>query len=337
MKNLIVFFSLFLLFSCGSKEDEKQDHSNLKPESTGRINHLIVVVEPEHWNGQIGESFKKLIEEPIKGLPQPEFQFNISTVPPKAFSKMFENSRNLLVLQLADKEVFRVTKEKYSKPQTIVELKAPTLTALANLITRKGPEMIRVFKNEDIKTIQKENRKHKLKQPIQTLSKLKVDIQIPDKFRVVMDTLGSFMWLRNHISGGIAQGDQTNNLLAYEMPKFHDSLPVLEQIIQNRDFIGKTFIRGNDTDKMYMITEEARTPVLKEILINGRKAYETRGTWEVFGAYNAGPFLNYSIIDEQNDRVIVVEGFNYAPSVNKRDFMFELEAILKTTKLKEKD
>jgi len=111
----------------------------------------------------------------------------------------------------------------------------------------------------------------------------------------------------------------------------------LEQIIQNRDLIGKTFIRGNDTDKMYMITEEARTPVLKEVLINGRKAYETRGTWEVFGAYNAGPFLNYSIVDEQNDRVVVVEGFNYAPSVNKRDFMFELEAILKTAKLKETD
>ena len=83
-----------------------------------------------------------------------------------------------------------------------------------------------------------------------------------------------------------------------------------------------------------MITEEARTPVVKEVTIGGKKAYETRGTWEVFGAFNAGPFLNYSIIDEKNNRVLVVEGFNYAPSVNKRDFVFELEAILKTSKIK---
>lgn len=335
MHKLLFFLSVFLLFSCGNKKDEKKDHSYLKPESTGRINHIIVVVDPQHWAGKVGKAFKELIEEPIQGLPQPEFQFNVSTIPPTAFSKMFENSRNLLVLQLSDKEVFRVSKERYSKPQTIVELKAPTVEGLASLIEEKGAEMINVFKNEDIKTIQRENRKHLLKQPIQTLSKIGIDMQIPDKYRVVMDTLNSFMWVRTHISGGIANGDQTNNLIAYEAPLFHDSIPVLKQIIKNRDKIGKSYIRGNDVDKMYMITEAARIPVLKEVSIHGNKAYETRGTWEVFGAYNAGPFLNYSIIDEKNNRVVVIEGFNYAPSVNKRDFMFELEAILKSTKLKE--
>lgn len=335
MHKLLFFLSVFLLFSCGNKKDEKKDHSYLKPESTGRINHIIVVVDPQHWAGKVGKAFKELIEEPIQGLPQPEFQFNVSTIPPTAFSKMFENSRNLLVLQLSDKEVFRVSKERYSKPQTIVELKAPTVEELASLIEEKGAEMINVFKNEDIKTIQRENRKHLLKQPIQTLSKIGIDMQIPDKYRVVMDTLNSFMWVRTHISGGIANGDQTNNLIVYEAPLFHDSIPVLKQIIKNRDKIGKSYIRGNDVDKMYMITEAARIPVLKEVSIHGNKAYETRGTWEVFGAYNAGPFLNYSIIDEKNNRVVVIEGFNYAPSVNKRDFMFELEAILKSTKLKE--
>jgi len=47
----------------------------------------------------------------------------------------------------------------------------------------------------------------------------------------------------------------------------------------------------------------------------------------------AGPFLNYTVIDKANNRLVVVEGFTYAPSINKRDFMFELEAILKTLKI----
>ena len=34
--------------------------------------------------------------------------------------------------------------------------------------------------------------------------------------------------------------------------------------------------------------------------------------------------------DAQNNRWIVLEGFTYAPSVAKRDYMFELEAILRT-------
>ncbi|NIJ44018.1 hypothetical protein FHR24_000457 [Wenyingzhuangia heitensis] len=336
MKKIITFLAFVLLIACGGKEGkEKQDNSYMIPESTGRINHIIVVVEPQHWKGKIGKAFKELIAEPMIGLPQPEFQFNISTIPPKAFNKMFQHSRNLLVLQLSDKETFRTTKDKYAKPQTIVELKAATVDELVALIASKGPEMIDVFKNEDIKTIQKENRKNKIATKIKALSGLGVKMDIPNKYRVVMDTLNSFMWMRSHISGGIANGDQTNNLLAYEAPMFDDSKPVLEQIIKNRDRVGKAYIRGNNVDKMYMITEAARTPVVKEIRIDGKKAYETRGTWEVFGAFNAGPFLNYSIIDKKNNRVVVVEGFNYAPSVNKRDFMFELEAVLKTTTIKD--
>lgn len=332
MKKIIFFIVIALFTSCGDSKKEDQDF--LKPESTGRINHVIVVVDPSHWTGKIGAAFKELLASPLPGLPQPEYQFNISTIPPSAFTKMFKNSRNILVLQLADKEVFSLIKNKYANPQTIVQLKAPSVDELVELIKTKGPSMIDVFKKEDIKSIQKENRKNKLTTEIKALSGLKLSMQIPNKYRVVMDTLNSFMWMRSHIAGGIAVGDQTNNLLVYEAPMFDKEQPVLDQIIKNRDSIGKMYVRGNDVDKMYMITEAARKPTVKEVTINGVKAFETRGTWEVFGAYNAGPFLNYSIVDEKNNRVLVVEGFNYAPSVNKRDFMFELEAILKTSKIK---
>jgi len=47
----------------------------------------------------------------------------------------------------------------------------------------------------------------------------------------------------------------------------------------------------------------------------------------------AGPFLNYTVVDKANDRLVVFEGFTYAPSVNKRDFVFELEAIAKSLKI----
>ena len=40
-----------------------------------------------------------------------------------------------------------------------------------------------------------------------------------------------------------------------------------------------------------------------------------------------------SIIDQKNDRLLVVEGFTYAPSVNKREFLFELEAIAKSLRI----
>ena len=44
----------------------------------------------------------------------------------------------------------------------------------------------------------------------------------------------------------------------------------------------------------------------------------------------AGPFVNYMIEDNTNNRWLVIEGFVFAPSVNKRDYMFELETIIKS-------
>lgn len=99
-----------------------------------------------------------------------------------------------------------------------------------------------------------------------------------------------------------------------------------------RDSIGKIYIPGGPKDS-YMITEVAYSPHIFNVTLTGRKAFEVRGKWEVLGDFMAGLFLNYTVIDEKNNRLVVVEGFTYAPAVDKRDYMFELEAILKTLKI----
>lgn len=337
MKKIITLFALILVFACDAKKESKQTKPySLLPESTGRINHIIVVVNPYDWDGKLERSFKNLISEPLPGLPQEEYALNINDVPFKAYNSMFKKSRNLLLLKIEEgvQESFKIKKDVHARPQTFIEFKAPNKAALIKMMESKGPEMIKAFKKGDLKATQKEHAKNRYSQKINSLEKLKVNMVIPDKYRMVMDTLGSFLWMRNRIAGGIANGDQTNELIVYETPMFDFDKPLIDQIIKSRDRIGKAFIRGNDEEKMYMITEAARTPTVKEITLNGKKAYETRGTWEIYGAFTAGPFLNYSIIDEKNNRVIVVEGFNYAPSVNKRDFVFELESILRTAWIK---
>ena len=67
---------------------------------------------------------------------------------------------------------------------------------------------------------------------------------------------------------------------------------------------------------------------------NDINAIESRGLWFVENDYMGGPFISYTIEDKANERLIVVEGFSYSPSSKKRDVVFELEAILKTTELK---
>jgi hypothetical protein len=55
--------------------------------------------------------------------------------------------------------------------------------------------------------------------------------------------------------------------------------------------------------------------------------------WEVKNDFMGGPFINYLVDDFKNDRVIVLEGFAFAPSISKREYMFELKTILRTLKI----
>ena len=47
----------------------------------------------------------------------------------------------------------------------------------------------------------------------------------------------------------------------------------------------------------------------------------------------AGPFINYAIVDEMYNRILVIEGFCYSPSNEERDLMLDLEAIIKSVKI----
>jgi hypothetical protein len=51
-----------------------------------------------------------------------------------------------------------------------------------------------------------------------------------------------------------------------------------------------------------MITEEAYSPYFFKIKLDGKLTYEMKGTWELRNDFMSGPFINYAILDEENDR-----------------------------------
>ena len=65
----------------------------------------------------------------------------------------------------------------------------------------------------------------------------------------------------------------------------------------------------------------------------GRYVMEARGFWEMKNDMMGGPFVSHSSVDTVNNRVIVVEGFVYAPEKMKRTMIRRLEAALYTLRL----
>ena len=317
---LLVITALFI--SCESGDSKK----TLK-ESNGRINHLLVVIKNSEWQGDLGDELRKIIAEPVLGLPQPESQFEVTQVPPDSFGSMFRATRNVLNIGIGDETSFSVKSNVYAAPQKIITIIGKNKGELIAEIQKNSKKIVEIYKNADLKSVQN-NILKKFWDPtqIQTFVKEGYSLKIPRNYSKVEDN-GEFVWYRYHLNG-----DNSMELIAYTVPITSEDDENGNNIVAIRNAFGKKNIPGQIEDS-YMITEEAYSPHIFEVELDGKKAFETRGKWEVKNVYMAGPFLSYTVVDKPNNRLVVVEGLTFAPSINKRDYMFELEAVLKTLKI----
>lgn len=318
---LLVMLVMFLA-SCETGEQKR----TLK-EANGRINHMLVVMKNSEWQGEIGDELRKIIAEPVMGLPQPEAQFEISQVPPESFGSMFRATRSVLKIGIGEENNFTVASDVYASPQRIITIMGVDKSELIKEIQDNKEQIVRVFKEADLKSVQQRMlAKYWDPSKIKTFENLGYYLKIPKTYRKVEDD-GNFIWYRYHLDGG-----NSMELIAYTIPITSEDDTNGNNIVIHRDAIGEKYIPG-EVEGSHMITEAAYTPHIFEIELDGKKAFETRGKWEVKNMYMAGPFLSYTVVDKENNRLVVVEGLTYAPSINKRDYMFELEAIMKTLKI----
>ena len=313
---------ILMLFSCDTGKQQR-----ILMDSNGRINNLLIVMKNSEWQGEVGDELRKIIAEPVLGLPQPEAQFEVTQVPLENFGSMFKASRSVLKVGISDKNAFTVGTDVFASPQKIITVIGKNKDELINEIQKNSSKIISEFKNSDLKSISRKIlKKHWDPSKIATFNKLGFTLKIPNKYRKVEDN-GEFVWYRYHLSGG-----NSMELMAYSVPITSEDDENGNNIVAIRNALGKKYIPGQ-IEGSHMITEEAYTPHIFNVELDGKKAFETRGKWEVKGVYMAGPFLSYTVVDKVNNRLVVVEGLTYAPSINKRDYMFELEAILKTLKI----
>ena len=326
MKKICILFTIGLFLSSCVGDDKFVLRSSI-----GKINKVMVVAKASDWNGDIGKEIRNSFGELMVGLPQPESLLKVSQVAPNGFGNMMKVARNILVIGVSDEEKYFVRKNVYAQPQTIIYVYAKDKEGVIKMFKKHKKEIIKTVIQSDISMTQNLFKKNKLDDTqFKTLQNLGISLTIHNKFKTVDDT-GDFLWLRHHLTSGIAKTG-SNNILVYSVP-LEDETQVSDSIIAVRNRIGKKYIPGSNPETMYMITEEAYTPFTFDAVIDGKKAYETRGKWEVKNDFMAGPFLNYTILDKQRNRLLIFEGFTYAPSVSKRAFLFELEAIAKSMKI----
>jgi len=308
--------------SCG----DKKSNEKFLPDASGAINNVSVVTENDLWDGRVGEAIRNVLAKPIYGLPQDEPTFTISQIPTSVFSGFVTKNRTVLKIETNKEAGITISDNVYAKPQKVIVVSGKTKEEIIDVLKANETKIIDTFRNEELS----ERLRQMAKSPhnFETIKeKLGLTIEFASVYRKAKET-DNFFWIRKDITTG------TTNLMIYELPydaiKRNDS--VVNQIIKIRDSIGRAYIEG-PVEGSYLITENAYTPFHGETIIDNKPTLETKGLWDVKNAFMGGPFINYAIEDKINKRWVVVEGFAFAPSVEKRNYMLELEAIIRSVKI----
>ena len=317
--------ALLILSSC----NESKKSSKFLPPSTGAINSLMVVMENEAWRGSAGDRIRELFAAPMLATPQTEPIFSITQIPPNVFKGAVSHSRSVLFVSEDTLSIGHVKKDVYASPQRVAVVKGRNTDELVQNLDKVAGNAIAAFKNNEIKETQKRNLKSLTKET-DLQEEFKIQLNVPSAYKVGKHE-DNFVWIDRQIPKG------NMNLIVYTMPSdaFKTDSTFVRDIVRMRDSIGSKYIPGPDVPgkRTFMITERAFSPYVFPAEVAGYKAAEVRGIWEMNGYPMAGPFLSYIINDDKNNRKLVLEGFLFKPSSNKRDDMLELEAIMKTLKI----
>ena len=316
---------LGLLFTaCDDSNSEKV----YKPQSSGNINSLSVVITNDLWDSSVGESIRSTIGAPLYGLPQDEPQFSLQHIPTAVFSGFVKNTRLVLKVQKGKVAATKFYKNPYASPQRMVLVTGMNNQEIIDQFISNQDKIIKAFKTQEIEEKQRRTKKSLFNSTAIT-KQLGINIQFPSIYRIANQS-DDFFWIRRDIKTG------TVNLLLYTLPYDEDITKedLAKRVIKTRDSIGKLHIPG-PVDGSYMTTEEAYTPFFGDTKVSNLTSFETKSVWQVKDAFMSGPFINYWIEDKVNSRYLIAEGFVFAPSVGKRDYIFELEAIIRSITIKQ--
>ena len=330
--SIFYFLTLFIVTSCS---ETKTDPKEFLPPAKGDLGEVVIVMDKNYWQGPVMEELKGIFEKEVMSLPQPEPLMQISMTTMDGFGKGVNQHHSVLVIEIGDspsnsKPYISDRKEDYyAIGQVMYTLRAPNQAAAVELLKEGGEFLLSEFQKQTTDKLAKKFKATKSAKINEELGiTVGVNIDIPTNF-IVNASYSNFMWMmqmRKRYSEGQDREVQIG-ILCYSYP-YTDSLAFsLDKVIDKRDEFTKKYVTGF-IDGSYMKTEREYGLESSEKMIGDKYVMETRGVWKMEKAFMGGPFISLSTYDEKNQRIVVIDGYVYAPHFRKMEYLREVEAIL---------
>ena len=348
LRTIVPCLVLLAVSSCGSN-DKSSGSTSLLPVARGEAAEVILVMDSTQWRGPLGTEIRKTFSEPMPGLPQAEPFFELKHVAPRFLNGVLKSAKNMIFVTTldnntragkimksyytkeslekisADESLFYFTrKDNYARGQEILYLFGKDNESLISKLRENKELLRRHFEDIESKRLQTELFKveeRDLKEVLKDRHNFKM--KIPYGYELAQDK-GNFIWLRQ------LDLEIDKTIFIYYEP--YTNQEVFKDIIALRSRITEKHLRDIEKNNIYITYQDVEeVPIVsKEINFKGAFAVETRGLWKTSDSTNGGPFISYTFVDKELNRLYYIEGYVYAPSKDKRNYVRELQAILQT-------
>lgn len=325
MKRVVFILAMVLFVACTG--DNKKTPRLGKAQSAPY--ELLLVVNKEWLATQAGQSLSVVLNSPIAGLPQQEPHFRLTTINPNAFDGIFRFYANVLMVNVGKdypEAKVRIQREVYCRSQLVIKVEAPNDSEFIKVIRENAEVILDYFDEQEIvreRSLLAKTYSGKVME--QAKKQFGVSMKAPqdiDDIKVGKD----FFW------ASASKQEFRNNVCMYTIPM---SDMTLDDFVAARDSVMKINIPGGK-DNQWMETDSRTVSYKNRTLDNGTVVIEVRGLWDMKNDAMGGPFVSYVMPDETNGRLLVTEGFIFAPKEEKRAMIRQLEASLQTVTMLQK-
>lgn len=326
MKNIkiITLFVIFAVLSsaCSDKKTEQR-----KDRSVGGTSEILFVTQnDEQWDGQMGQTVRDFFEQEQYGLPQPEKNFKVAHINANALNDMFKKHRNLIIAEIVPdltKPIIESQNDWMAAPQYAIKIKA-----------KDSDSWIKVFdkQKDELKSIFDKNERARFMDFFRPMTNAGIMATIKDIYGCTMTIPEGyyiatnndyFTWLRKE------ELDKSLGLIIYQLPyKSTDDFSE-KRLIRTCDSVTKKYIPGPSDGSYMTLDKEFITPEFNVVSdFPATYAVEMRGLWKMENDFMAGPYVAYTFVNPQNDRITTALGYVYYPNKPKRDLLRQLETII---------
>lgn len=316
---------LSLLVACGQQSGEKDSSKSYMPKVSGKPGDLLVVVDRDTWNSEVGVEIRETLAADYPLLPQREPYFTLYNVPHNAFSGSFYLHRNIMIVNLnQDTTGVFCRQNVWAAPQAVVQLNAHDRNDALSILQENKRKILDFFESsERTRAIQSNRKFNDVAVQQEVMNRIGAAPMYPTGFSL-KSLRDGFAWVSQE-STYVNQ-----SILVYSYPVGPDYAFTLADIIRRRDSVMRANVPGK-REGSYMYTAQALAePTMRWIKSGNRSFVEVRGLWELQNDFMGGPFVLHAHMDQLNQRVVVVEGFVYAPKYDKRNYLRNVESIIYT-------